>query len=151
MFPYIAWDPGTVRIGVAGFYLNGECGAKTQLSISGLDIYLKQLQQFIDDNPDRKPKVFIIEDYRVFKHKAKIHIGSRLETARVSGAIEAFARRNNIEIVFQPSRILGITQMWSGIRMPSDHTKSDQISAFLHGYHYLYNQGIIKPRVLEDP
>jgi len=150
VFPYIAWDPGNT-IGVAAFNSYGDCVAKSQLKVGGLDLYFEQLQKFIVDNPERRPEVFIIEDYRVFQHKAKIHIGSRLETARISGAIEAFARRNIIEIVFQPANILGITQMWSGIRMPSNHAESHKIAAFLHGYHYLYKKGIIQPRVLEDP
>lgn len=150
MFPYISWDPGEVRIGIAGWTEEGECPANIQIEKDIFFEYIKKMQKLFTEHPDKKPKVFIVEDYRVFAHKIKVHIGSRLETARVIGALEAFAKLNDIKFVLQPSSILGITQMWSGVRMPSDHSKSDKVSAYLHGYHYLHKQGIIKARVLDE-
>jgi hypothetical protein len=149
MFPYISWDPG-VTTGVVCWDLEGEPVRKAQLNINGLNLFLRNFEQHLRKNPEDKPVEWIIEDYRVFNHKASAHAGSRLETARISGNLEGVAARAGIEIVFQPANILNITQMWSGVRMPSDHSKSHQVSAYLHGYYRLHKKGIIKARVLEE-
>jgi hypothetical protein len=86
----------------------------------------------------------IVEDFTLYKSKALQQSGSKMETVRVIGSIESWARRNKSVLVKQPASHLTIAQLWSGVKMPSDHRKSHWVSAYNHGYYYLVKQGVRK-------
>lgn len=142
-YHYVAWDPGETT-GVACWDAKPERICINQFRLPELDNFL--LTE-LEPNP---PKVFIIEGYQVFGHKAEAHIGSKLETSQIIGALKYFARRYKIEIIEQSSHILKVAQKFSGVKIPTDHKISHWASAYNHGYYYLHNKGLIKPRVLED-
>ena len=83
----------------------------------------------------------VMEDYKIFAHKAKQHIGSRVPAAQIIGIVEHEARQRDIKLVKQPSSILVTAQKLTNVKMPSDHSKSHWVSAFLHAAHYLIKEG----------
>lgn len=135
---YISFDPGK-NTGVVCWNENGEPIRIEEMRQEALDEFL--------DTVGEETKVFIIEEYRVYSHVR--HTGSKIETIQVIGQLKAAARRNNIHVVEQRANIKGIAAKWSGVKVPHGHMP-DQMAALLHGYYYLHQIGIIKPRVLED-
>ena len=87
----------------------------------------------------------VIEDYRLFSHKAVQQSGSQLETVRVIGAVESWAALNNISVTLQPASIKSIAEKWSGLKPKGAHKNTHHIDAMLHGHYYLQRTGIIKP------
>lgn len=87
----------------------------------------------------------VIEDYRLYSHKAVQQSGSRLETVRVIGAIESWAAINGSEVILQAASIKKIAEKWSGIKPKGDHKNLHHIDAMLHGHYYLQRTEVIKP------
>jgi hypothetical protein len=141
---WISFDPGKIT-GVTVWTKPTEdepqCVKVNQFNEQELDEFLDGLEGWVD--------VFIIEEYRIFGQKKNAHVGSKVETIQVIGQLKAYARKYKIEIVEQPARILTIAQLWSGCKIPSDHSISHWASAYNHAYYYLHKQGLIKARVLE--
>ena len=136
---YLVFDPG-LSTGWASFNQEGEITSKGILR--GLD----ELISFLSDREDY-PDVVIYEGYRVFGHKAKAHIGSKVEAVQAIGMIKVYASKWRAEIVEQPSSILTIAQLWSGVKLPSNHDKSHDIAAYNHGVYYLQKNNIRKSRL----
>ena len=135
---YLAIDPGkgaTDSIGVAEFGLNGNFSTSSQLTFDQLIGFLEATYA-VD--------TVVIEEYKIFRGMAKQHTGSSVETAQTIGAIRAWAVRNNVEVVLQPSNILPIAQKLFQTKMPKNHAQSHQVSAYLHGAYWLYKKGVIK-------
>lgn len=101
----------------------------------------------LEADPERWPKVVICEDYRIFAKRAKAHIGSQVPTVQVIGMLKREAKRWGAEFILQPSSILSIAVLWSGVPMPSNHEISHDISAYNHGVYYLISKGIIENRL----
>lgn len=89
--------------------------------------------------------VVVIEDWRLFGKLAKQQAGSKMEAARVIGAIESWCAKFNVDATLQPSSILPIAEKWSGMKMTGPHSSSHHISAFNHAWYYLQKNNIIKP------
>jgi hypothetical protein len=147
---WISFDPGKTT-GVTVWGCNSleeepQCISVHQLNQEELDNFLDQVEMFDPSST----KAFIIEEYIIFGHKKEAHVGSKVETIQVIGQLKAFARKYKIKVVEQPARILTIAQLWSGCKIPSDHSISHWASAYNHAYYYLHKQGLIKARVLES-
>lgn len=144
---WISFDPGKTT-GITVWYQEVEkepqCIQVGQLNEEELDIFLDELPK------NKIPDVFIIEEYRIFGQKKNAHVGSKVETIQVIGQLKAFARKHKIEIIEQPANILVIAQLWSGKKMPKDHSNSHWVSAYNHAYYYLHKQGLLKARVLQE-
>lgn len=88
-------------------------------------------------------KVVIIEDFILFKHKARQQSGSKMPAPKAIGQIETFARLWGANIVKQPSHIKGIAE-----RMTGKHTssmakiKTHMWDAYNHGEYYLLTKKI---------
>lgn len=141
---FISWDPGETT-GVACWDDRGNPIAVAQMEEADRDRFLNDLHDCL-----MYPSKFIVEEYRIFGSKATAHIGKKLNTSEVIGDLKSFARKHWIEVVEQPSSILNIAQKWSGVKIPTVHAKSHWASAYNHGYYYLHQQGIIRPRVLDE-
>jgi hypothetical protein len=142
---YVAIDPGagrTTTIGVAEFKNSGSLTSLHQFT-------WEEFNEFLESLDPKEVKKLIVEDYRIQKHKLTSHVGSRVETIQTIGAIRGWAHRYRIEIVFQRSNILEVAQLWFDIKIPSDHSRSHQISALLHGLFYLHSIGLARTK-LED-
>ena len=97
----------------------------------------------------------IMEDYRIFGHKAKQHIGSNVPAAQVIGIVEHQARQWGVPIVKQPANILPMAQRLTGVKMPGTHAKSHWVSAYLHACYWLIKNNLMltvaqKKRLLES-
>lgn len=90
-------------------------------------------------------KVVIIEDFILFKQKAREQTGSRMPAPKAIGQIETFARLWGAEIVKQPSSIKSTAEKWTGKSTKGmAHSKTHMWDAYNHGeYHLIYNR--IKP------
>jgi hypothetical protein len=133
---YLAFDPGEM-VGWAHFNEEGKVVSAGQVTWIDLTDWLET------QNASLIKKV-VIEEYKVFHHKAKAHIGSKIETVQTIGMIKAWCIRNKVSYVEQPASILNIAEKWTQIKMPSNHAYSHQISATLHGYYWLIKEGLSK-------
>lgn len=142
---YLSFDPGETT-GVATWALNDkgkvDCTLIDQFKLPSLIEFLKEV------NTEHLKKI-IYEGYRIDPKKLKAHIWSKVETIQTIGRIRFFAEWHDIETVEQPRTILSSAQKWSGMKLPSDHSISNGPSAYNHGYFYLFNQGLIRPRSLD--
>lgn len=139
---YASFDPGK-RTGIATWTSTGECTQKTVLLPDELELFLEGVRH------TRTYKVFIIEDFKLYQHKAQAQVGSKMDAPLAIGKIEMTARACGIQVVKQMASVLKIASMWSGVKKRGAHWP-DQDSAYNHGYYYLHRKGIIKARVLND-
>lgn len=148
---YVAFDPG-IATGIAEF---DEKGILQLFDILKGD---KKLDEYLDKlESEHTVDVVIYEEYRVGHSHSQlltdkystIHGGKSVPTEQAIGNILRTARRLNAKIVKQQPRILSVAQLWSGVKIPTNHDKSHGIVALNHGIYYLTQQKIIKPRVLE--
>jgi len=132
---YVAFDPG-VTTGWATFFEDGRLREFGQVLFSELmDLCHTLIEHY-------EVIHVIYEDYRIFAHKAHAHVGSRVPTVQAVGVIKASFMAKQIPITMQPSNILPIAEKWTQTKIPSDHSKSHQVSAFLHGSYYLIKNGL---------
>ena len=115
------------------------------------------LYQLSHEFPDTAYELtaIVMEDYKIFAHKAKQHIGSNVPAAQVIGIVEHQARQWRVPVVKQPANILPMAQKLTGVTMPSNHSKSHWVSAYLHACFYLIKNGQMltlaqKKRALEN-
>lgn len=143
---YISIDPGgsTGRktCGVVEWDEEGNGGSIYQFTKTELEDYLTGLKDC------KTLKTIILENYRVRPGK-KHHNWSPVFTIQTIGAVKLAARMLGVDVVLQEPVVMSIASKWSGVKLPSNHDKSHWVAAYLHGYHYLHKEGIIKPRVLE--
>lgn len=127
----LAIDPG-IMIGWAKF-INGEVTSLGQ-------IHLDDFTMWLENQPSR-PDLIVVEDFRLFKHKALQQSGSRLETSKCIGIVESYGTRYKVKIVLQSANILPIAEKWTNQKMPSNHAVGHKISAYLHGSYFLIKEG----------
>lgn len=90
-------------------------------------------------------KVVIVEDFKLFKHKARQQAGSRMPAPRAIGQIETFARLWGATIVKQPSIIKDSAERLTGVSTKGlPHDQTHVLDAYNHGEYYLIGQGIKK-------
>lgn len=94
--------------------------------------------------------IFVIEDFRLFGHKARQQTGSQMVAAQVIGALRMAASLLNAEVVMQPASILPIAERMAQTKMPSKHSESHQVSAYLHGYYWLVKNEHILTKLQEE-
>lgn len=146
---YISWDPGGSQTrrttGIA--YWDQKANLIETKSLTETEF---------DEEIDIIPSTvhtFIIEEYRPRGNVN--HTGNRMLTSQRIGDIKGYARRHSIKVIEQPSKILTIAAMWTQYKWPKDEKSKkkhleDYISAYLHGYYYLFNQGLIRMKVLDS-
>lgn len=135
----LAIDPG-----IANGWAIFENGVVKDL---GSVIGVEKFDEWLHEVPNRYGKVdiVIIEDFRLFRHKAQQQIGSRFEAVQVIGLVQSWARRNEATLVKQGSDILAIAPKWSKMPMPKDHSKSHSVSAYNHAFYYLVKNDMRLP------
>lgn len=93
-------------------------------------------------------KYVIVEDFRLFKNKAKEQTGSDFQSVQCIGMVKFWARQHNIPMILQMSSILPIAERQAGLKMPKDHSESHKIAALLHIRFWQIQKGLI-PSVLQ--
>ena len=134
----VAFDPGEMT-GYAIFEVHPDRPEDTFFVDLG-QFHHKDAFEKISELVTDETAVVVVEDYRVFHHKAKAHSGSKLITTRVIGSMEYRTQQVKARMVQQPSNILPIAQKWSGITLGGNHAQSHQFSAVNHGFFYLVKQ-----------
>lgn len=92
--------------------------------------------------------VIVVEDYRLRQGKQMVQTGSRFVAVQIIGALKAYARRVGAKFVLQPANVLTIAALHSGVKRPSNHSKSHDIDAYNHGYYYFETKGLLQPKPL---
>lgn len=92
--------------------------------------------------------VIVVEDYRLRQGKQMVQTGSRFVAVQIIGALKAYARRVGAKFVLQPANVLTVAALHSGVKRPSNHSKSHDIDAYNHGYYYLETKGLLQPKPL---
>lgn len=133
----IAFDPGETT-GVAEFNSVGECLALHQLKINDLLDYLADMPY--------KPHIVVIEEYRIFAHKAASHSQSKVPTIQVVGMIKSYAHRWAAKCVEQPVQAKVLGYKLSNTKQAANHKNSHQLDAFVHGYYWLVKHKIVIPK-----
>lgn len=135
----LAFDPGGTT-GVCQF----ESHDGAHAVMTGLmQVDLEGLFSFLNSY-GASPDVVVIEDFVLFRQKAKQQTGSRMAASQAIGAIKSFALQRGSKVVMQKPDIKRRALAISGIKMPGDHSKTHQWDAVLHAVHYLYDQGLYK-------
>lgn len=89
--------------------------------------------------------VVVVEDFALWAHKAFSQRGSKMKASQGIGVAKSFARRVRAKLVTQSSSILKIAAMHTGTKVVQHF--DDDVSAYLHGYWYFENAGILKSSV----
>lgn len=141
---YVSVDPGQT-VGLATWGEDGKLIHKSKMPRVDFERFLWGT---VDPTYPNEILKFIVEKYVVYGNMTTAHIGRDNPTEQVIGMIDMIARKLGVPVIKQPATILKITAKWAGIKIPGGHCPDD-ISAYLHGYHYLHKRGIIPARVLE--
>lgn len=109
------------------------------------------MTEFLESVPEGVD-VVVIEDYRIFAKKAKAHVGNRLVTIEMIGAIRHWAATRGIKIVTQESRILPVAEKLLGKKMSTagKHSETHWLSAYLHAGYWLVKEGLFFPNIDES-
>lgn len=133
----IAFDPGDTT-GIAIMGLDGAVYELLQLNFADLTDWIANFN---------KPYIvhhLVYERFIVFRQKAQTQVGSKMLVSQVIGMIKLLAARLNIKVTEQGSDIKIPALKWTGIDMPSQHSKTHQWDAYLHAYYWLRKNGYIK-------
>lgn len=94
----LAFDPGETT-GFARFQ-NGNLVWSEQLETLTVTGSARMLDDMLVDNPFGSPQV-VVENYQVFKWRAKQHVGDTLHTPRLIGCIETLCALRGISLTKQ--------------------------------------------------
>lgn len=135
----LAVDPGDTT-GIAWWRDNGDFLGKAQIPLEELP----QTWGALEAEFDEPIRVAIVEDFILFGKRAQSQTGSRMKASQGIGMIKAMCSQGNRKCVVQRADKKIIALKWSQIKMPSDHAKTHEWDAYLHGYFYLVSEGLIK-------
>lgn len=137
---YFGFDPGDTT-GIAIFSNEGVLQASLQLKLDDLIEWVN-----VNSMPD-EPNVVIIEEFVLFARRARQQAGSSMKASQAIGLLKGWASRHKAQLVMQKAAIKPIAIQWAQVDMPSQHSKTHHIDAYLHVYYYLVSKNIIKTRL----
>jgi hypothetical protein len=141
---YLAVDPGKGSTDSIGWATFSDEGKLIGMGQDTLTKFIMRLESF------EGVQHVVWEEYKIFRKRLQAHANSKVETIQTIGMIKSWAIRNNISWSEQKSEILNPAQNLFQIKMPADHRESHQVSALLHGLHYLWTIGLIKTALEEQ-
>lgn len=134
----ITVDPGDTT-GIAYWTDKGELIEKEMLDFDSLVERVEALEGVT---------VIVCEDYRLRQGKQMVQTGSKFQAVQVIGALKAYAKRHKAKMVLQDASVLTVAALHSGVKRPSDHSKSHAVDAYNHGYYYFETKGLLQPKPL---
>lgn len=134
----ISADPGDTT-GIAYWKDNGEFIEKEMVDFEQLVDRLEALENVT---------AVVCEDYRLRQGKQMVQTGSRFVAVQALGALKAYARRVGAQFILQRPDVLTVAALHSGVKRPSDHSKSHSVDAYNHGYYYFETKGLLTPKPL---
>ena len=134
----ISVDPGETS-GISYWSDKGEFVEKEMLTQEQLFDKIEKLENVT---------VIVCEDYRLRQGKQMVQTGSRFVAVQIIGALKAYAQRVGANFVLQPANVLTVASLHSGIKRPSNHSRSHDVDAYNHGYYYFETKGLLQPKPL---
>ncbi len=138
---YYGFDPGDTT-GIACFSNEGVLQYSMQLKLDDLIVWVNDQAM-----PDFEDNVVIIEEFVLFARRARQQAGSSMKASQAIGLLKGWASRYGAKIVMQRANIKPIAMQWAQVSMPSQHSQTHHVDAYLHVYYYLVSQGVIKTRL----
>lgn len=134
----LAFDPGHTTGWAAFRHSDGA-------TLNTGDVTFDNLMDFLAKYKDVNVTRVIIEEYVLYQKKALQQSGSRMITSQAIGMIKAWAQmKGGIEVIEQRSDIKAAAKKWSQIAYPKSHKDTHKADAWLHGYYYYKNAGVLK-------
>lgn len=135
---YLSIDPGKA---------NGICGYDTKYYLMFmLTVQADDMVMFLDQF--KQLKLCVIEDFKLYPNKTKEQIYSDMETSRVIGRAESWARHKDIALIKQPAHIKTTGYKWLGEKpLPKSNKRNHQMDAHVHFTYWGVTTGRI---LLED-
>ena len=134
----ISVDPGETS-GISYWSDKGEFVEKEMLTQEELFDKIEKLENVT---------VIVCEDYRLRQGKQMVQTGSRFVAVQIIGALKAYAQSVGANFVLQPANVLTVASLHSGIKRPSNHSRSHDVDAYNHGYYYFETKGLLAPKPL---
>lgn len=134
----ISVDPGETS-GISYWSDKGEFVEKEMLTQEQLFDKIEKLENVT---------TIVCEDYRLRQGKQMVQTGSRFVAVQIIGALKAYAQRVGANFVLQPANVLTVASLHSGIKRPSNHSRSHDVDAYNHGYYYFETKGLLQPKPL---
>jgi len=132
----VSVDPGD-SVGVALWSEQGAILENWKVDRGGFSYWLRH---------EKRPISRIIAEDFHLDHRAGKQTGSNVPAALVLGGIEMYAAIHDIPITRQENRILRITAMHANVMLPKGHIPDD-VAAFLHGFRYFIEAGVLAGEV----
>lgn len=141
-FVTLCFDPGHTT-GWAAFQ-GFELVKSGQIDTTSVENAASEVARLIKEYP---PDLVVMEDYRVYKWRAKHHVGSEMLTTRIIGCIETICIINSIfDIIKQPAHIAKGFCTDKRLREWGFYVKGERHArdAIRHGCYYLIFGAITK-------
>lgn len=132
-------DPGDTS-GVAIFTEEGKFVYKGQYKFEPLLTMLLNVPMLVKGQEVTK---IIVEDYRLRAGKQAQQTGSRFQAVQVIGALKLLARQGGFDLELATTQAKTMGAMYSGIKPPSNHSKSHEIDAYNIGIYWLVSEKVI--------
>lgn len=140
----LVFDPGK-STGWANFM---EGKLKDYGIVRGLDEFNDFLREYVIEHGT--PDVILYETFHLFPNKAQRQAGSDMPASQIIGKIELWASLIGAKIEKQNSSILTIAQMWSKVKVPTNHNESHGIVALNHGIYWLVVNNYMDVQMAKD-
>ena len=139
---YLAYDPGKTT----GWAMFDDAGESVQYGQLSLDELVTHVDSMTTRSLTEDPLVaIIVEEFKLFGHKAKHQVGSQMEASQAIGILRVLANNTGAEFVLQPPTIKAMAVKWTQLSPKGlAHAKTHWIDAFNHGAYYLIKRGIRK-------
>lgn len=134
-------DPGGMN-GLAWFNDAYEFEGFAQVKLDDLPIWLNEHKP--------KPDVVILENYKLWKHKALQQSGSTMPASQGIGMVKSYCKVNGIKLVEQSPQILQTAVLMTGMPLPKDHSQSHWVSAFNHAKWWMIQEGYAQVVIAEE-
>ena len=96
------------------------------------------------------PDLIVLENYRLWKHRAIQQSGSSLPAAQTIGMAKSYAKIRDIKIIEQSPQILQNAEKMSGLSMSGkSHSKTHWVAAYNHVWWYLVKNELAKVEIAE--
>lgn len=131
---YLAIDPGKFN-GVCGYDTKGYLQFMYVVAANDISLFLRIFQNI---------KTCVIESFLLFPNKAQKQIYSDMETSRVIGRVEDWAKIEEIKLVKQPPTIKVTGYKWVGKKPPpKSSNQNDPMDAHVHFIYWAVRNGVI--------
>lgn len=118
-------------------------------SVHGLLYWKKKmsLEEFIDwcEEFDSSLSIVVCESYTHRPGQRYEKKGSKMKASQGIGVAKSLAKKHKAKFVSSDPTVLRITALHADVKVPQKSHIDDDVSAYLHGFRYFIDAGILKP------